>query len=145
MRPLGFLLAILTGSTVALSVGLLLTWVVILFLPENEAQFAPEHGPLLRAIAVFSLFAATAAVSLYGEMANRTRPARKPFRSARRHRWAHLVDLIHLLPGQDPVELRAGSGGGQLVDLFLGQVHPIQHERWHSVLTQGAHSLVKVG
>ena len=73
MRPLGFLLAILTGSTVALSVGLLLTWVVILFLPENEAQFAPEHGPLLRAIAVFSLFAATAAVSLYGEMANRKR------------------------------------------------------------------------
>jgi hypothetical protein len=76
MRPLGFLLAILTGSTVALSVGLFLTWVVILFLPENEAQFAPEHGPLLRAIAVFSLFAATAAVSLYGEMANRTRPWR---------------------------------------------------------------------
>jgi hypothetical protein len=73
MRPLGFLLAILTGSTVALSVGLLLTWVVILFLPENEAQFAPEHGPLLRAIAVFSLFAATAAVSLYGEMSSRTR------------------------------------------------------------------------
>ena len=76
MRPLGFLLAILTGSTVALSVGLLLTWIVILFLPENEAQFAPEHGPLLRAIAVFSLFAATAAVSLYGEMATRTRPWR---------------------------------------------------------------------
>ena len=73
MRPLGFLLAILTGSTVALSVGLFLTWVVILFLPENEAQFAPEHGPLLRAITVFSLFAATAAVSLYGEMASRTR------------------------------------------------------------------------
>jgi hypothetical protein len=76
MRPLGFLLAILTGSTVALSVGLFLTWVVILFLPENEAQFGPEHGPLLRAIAVFSLFAATAGVSLYGEMASRTRPWR---------------------------------------------------------------------
>ena len=73
MRPLGFLLAILTGSTVALSVGLFLTWVVILFLPENESQFGPEHGPLLRAIAVFSLFAATAAVSLYGEMASRAR------------------------------------------------------------------------
>jgi O-antigen/teichoic acid export membrane protein len=76
MRPLGFLLAILTGSTVALSVGLLLTWVVILFLPENEAQFAPEHGPLLRAVALFSLFAATAAVSLYGEMAKRNNPWR---------------------------------------------------------------------
>ena len=73
MRPLTFLLAIITGSTVALSIGLLLTWVVILFLPENEAQFAPEHGPLLRAVAVFTLFAAAAAASLYSEMATRPR------------------------------------------------------------------------
>jgi hypothetical protein len=73
MRPLGFLLAIVTGSTLALSIGLFLTWVVILFLPDNEAQFAPEHGPLLRAVAVFSLFAAAAAISFYGEMATRTR------------------------------------------------------------------------
>jgi hypothetical protein len=73
MRPLGFLLAIVTGSTVALAIGLFLTWVVILFLPENEAQFAPEHGPLLRAVAVFSLFAAVAAISFYGEMAFRSR------------------------------------------------------------------------
>jgi hypothetical protein len=73
MRPLGFLLAIVTGSTLALSIGLFLTWVVILFLPDNEAQFAPEHGPLLRAVAVFSLFAAVAAISFYGEMSTRMR------------------------------------------------------------------------
>ena len=73
MRPLGFLLAIVTGSTLALSIGLFLTWVVILFLPDNEAQFAPEHGPLLRAVAVFSLFAVAAAISFYGEFAMRTR------------------------------------------------------------------------
>jgi hypothetical protein len=73
MRPLAFLLAIVTGSTVALSIGLLLTWVVILFLPQNEAEFAPEHGPLLRAVAVFTLFAAAAAISFYGEMSARTR------------------------------------------------------------------------
>jgi hypothetical protein len=73
MRPLTFLLAIVTGSTVALSIGLALTWVVILFLPANEAQFAPEHGPLLRSVAVFSLFATAAALSLYGEMATRSR------------------------------------------------------------------------
>jgi hypothetical protein len=73
MRPLGFLLAIVTGSTLALSIGLFLTWVVILFLPDNEAQFAPEHGPLLRAVAVFSVFAAAAAISFYGEFAMRTR------------------------------------------------------------------------
>jgi hypothetical protein len=73
MRPLGFLLAIVTGSTLALSIGLFLTWVVILFLPDNEAQFAPEHGPLLRAVAVFSVFAVAAAISFYGEFAMRTR------------------------------------------------------------------------
>lgn len=73
MRPLGFLLAIVTGSTLALSIGLFLTWVVILFLPDNEAQFAPEHGPLLRAVAVFSIFAVAAAISFYGEFAMRTR------------------------------------------------------------------------
>jgi hypothetical protein len=73
MRPLGFLLAIVTGSALALSIGLFLTWVVILFLPEDEAQFAPEHGPLLRAVAVFTLFAAAAAISFYGEFTMRTR------------------------------------------------------------------------
>jgi hypothetical protein len=72
MRPLGFLLAIVMGSTTALATGLLLTWVVILFLPQNEAQFAPEHGPLLRAVAVFTLFAAAAAISFYGEMVTRS-------------------------------------------------------------------------
>ena len=71
MRPLGFLLAIVTGSTLALSIGLFLTWVVTLFLTDHEAQFAPEQGPLLRAVAVFSVFAATAAISFYGEMVTR--------------------------------------------------------------------------
>ena len=73
MRPLTFLLAILMGSTTALAIGLLLTWVVILFLPQNEAQFAPEYGPLLRAVAVFTLFAAVTAVSFYGEFVIRPR------------------------------------------------------------------------
>jgi hypothetical protein len=71
MRPLAALLAILTGSAVALTVGLLLTWVTILFLPAQEARFAPEHGALLKAIAVFGLFAAVSASSLYGEMRDR--------------------------------------------------------------------------
>lgn len=71
MRPLAALLAILTGSAVALTVGLLLTWVTILFLPAQEARFAPEHGALLKAIGVFGLFAAIAASSLYGELRDR--------------------------------------------------------------------------
>ena len=53
MRPLGFLLAILTGSTVALSVGLFLTWVVILhhnththpFLDATPGNDIPIVGP----------------------------------------------------------------------------------------------------
>src|SRR4029077_7368614 len=66
MRPLAALLAILTGSAVALAVGLLLTWVVILFLPADEARFAPEHAALLKAIGVFGLFSAVCAASLSG-------------------------------------------------------------------------------
>jgi uncharacterized membrane protein len=60
------------GSTVSLAVGLLLTWVVILFLPQNEAQFAPEQVPLLRAVAVFTLFAAASAASFYGDLRSRS-------------------------------------------------------------------------
>ncbi len=68
MRPLAALLAILTGSAVALTVGLLLTLITILFLPANEARFAPEHSALLKAITVFGVFSAISAASLYGEM-----------------------------------------------------------------------------
>jgi len=72
MRPLTVLLGIVMGSTVSLAVGLLLTWVVILFLPQDEAQFAPEHLPLLRAVAVFTLFAAASAASFYGDLRSRS-------------------------------------------------------------------------
>jgi len=71
MRPLAALLAILTGSVLALAIGLLLTWVVILFLPAEQARFAPEQAALLKAIGVFGLFAAVSGASLYGEMRGR--------------------------------------------------------------------------
>jgi len=71
MRPLAALLAILTGSAVALTVGLLLTWVTILFLPAEQARFAPESPALLKAIAVFGLFAAVAGASFYAEQRSR--------------------------------------------------------------------------
>ncbi|MFZ0009799.1 MAG: hypothetical protein WAK94_16310 [Steroidobacteraceae bacterium] len=71
MRPLTALLGILTGSAVALTSGLIMTWIVILFLPANEQQFAPEHAALLRAIAIFTLFSATSAGSFYGELRER--------------------------------------------------------------------------
>ena len=68
MRPLAALLAILTGSAVALAIGLFLTWVVILFLSADEARFAPEQPALLKAIAVFGIFSVISAASLYGEL-----------------------------------------------------------------------------
>ena len=71
MRPLAALLAILTGSVLALAIGLFLTWVVILFLPAEQARFAPEQAALLKAIGVFGLFAAVSGASLYGEMRGR--------------------------------------------------------------------------
>ena len=71
MRPLTALLGIVMGSAVALATGLLMTWIVILLLPADEARFAPEHAPLLRAIAVFTLFSAASAGSFYGELRQR--------------------------------------------------------------------------
>ena len=40
MRPLTLLLGIVMGSTVSLAVGLLGTWIIILFLPQQAARFA---------------------------------------------------------------------------------------------------------
>jgi hypothetical protein len=72
MRPLAALLAILAGSAVALATGLLMTWAVILFLSADEARFAPEQPALLRAIAVFTLFAAASSASFYAQLRERS-------------------------------------------------------------------------
>lgn len=56
------------GSAVSLTVGLVLTWVVFLFLPEHQELLAPERAPLARAIAIFALAAVAAAASFYGEL-----------------------------------------------------------------------------
>lgn len=71
MKPLTALLGILAGSAVALATGLIMTWIVILLLPEAEQRFAPEHSHLVRAIAVFTLFAAVSGASFYGELRER--------------------------------------------------------------------------
>jgi hypothetical protein len=60
------------GSTVSLAVGLLGTWIIILFLPQDADRFAPEHATLLEAIAVFTAFAAATAFSFYGDLRSRT-------------------------------------------------------------------------
>jgi hypothetical protein len=56
------------GSTVSLAVGLALTWVVFLLLPEHAERLEPEKAPLARAIALFSLLAAASAMSFYGAL-----------------------------------------------------------------------------
>jgi hypothetical protein len=60
------------GSTVSLAVGLLGTWIVILFLPQEADRFAPEHAALLQAIAIFTALAAASAFSFYGDLRSRT-------------------------------------------------------------------------
>jgi hypothetical protein len=59
------------GSAVSLAVGLALTGVVFLFLPDQEARLAPEKAPLIRAVALFTVMAAIAAVSFLGEVRSR--------------------------------------------------------------------------
>jgi hypothetical protein len=71
MKPLTALLGILAGSAIALASGLIMTWIVILLLPEDEQRFAPEHSHLVRAILVFTLFSAVSGASFYGEARER--------------------------------------------------------------------------
>jgi hypothetical protein len=74
MRPLAVLLGIVMGSTVSLAVGLAMTWVVFMFMPQHAERLAAEKAPLLQAILLFTLLSAAAAASFYGEI--RTRPWR---------------------------------------------------------------------
>jgi uncharacterized membrane protein len=71
MRPLAALLAILAGSAIALAIGLVMTWLVILFLPADEARFAPEQPVLVRAVLIFTLFAVASAASFYAQQRER--------------------------------------------------------------------------
>jgi L-cystine uptake protein TcyP (sodium:dicarboxylate symporter family) len=71
MRPLTVLIGIVMGSAVSLAVGLLLTWIVLLFLPEYSEELAQERGPLAQGIVIFSLIAGLAAASFYGEIRER--------------------------------------------------------------------------
>jgi hypothetical protein len=65
------LLGIVMGSTVSLAVGLALTQVVFLLLPEYSDRLAPEQGPLGRALGLFILLAACSSAAFYGEIRQR--------------------------------------------------------------------------
>jgi hypothetical protein len=59
------------GSTVSISVALLLTGVVFLLLPEYSARLADESGPLIWACLLSALLATSASTSFYGELRQR--------------------------------------------------------------------------
>jgi hypothetical protein len=71
MRPLAVLIAIVTGSAVSLAVGLLLTGIVLLFMPAHTDRFVAEKGPLLQAILLFTLLSGASGAALYGELKTR--------------------------------------------------------------------------
>lgn len=75
MRPLAALLGILLGSAAAIFVGLALTLVVYLLLPEYRDRLAGEFPPLLRAVLASGLLSAAAAAAFVGEL--RGRPWRR--------------------------------------------------------------------
>jgi hypothetical protein len=71
MRPLAVLLGIVMGSTVSLAVGLALTWVVFLLMPQHADRLAAEKAPLLQAILLFTLLSVAAAAAFYAEIRTR--------------------------------------------------------------------------
>ncbi|MCU0759265.1 MAG: hypothetical protein MUF07_08740 [Steroidobacteraceae bacterium] len=58
------------GSTVSVAIGLAMTLVVFLFLPEYSARIDAEFAPLLRSLGVTLALAAVAIASFYGELRN---------------------------------------------------------------------------
>ena len=68
MKPLAVLIGIVMGSAVSLAVGLLMTMIVILLIPEHADRLAAEKAPLVKAILLFTLLSAAAAASFYGEI-----------------------------------------------------------------------------
>ncbi len=68
MRPLTVLIGIVMGSAFSLALGLALTWLVLLFMPEHAERFAGEQAPLARAIGLFGIMAAVSAASFYAEI-----------------------------------------------------------------------------
>jgi hypothetical protein len=56
------------GSTVSIAVGLALTWVVFLLLPEYSERLEPERAPLVRAIGLFAALAAASVASFVGAL-----------------------------------------------------------------------------
>ena len=68
MKPLAFLLGIITGSTVALAVALGMTGIVFMLLPEYSDRLAGEKLPLVRGLVWSWSLALVAGASFLGEL-----------------------------------------------------------------------------
>jgi hypothetical protein len=68
MRPLTMLLGIVMGSTVSIAVGLAMTVIVFLALPEYSERLSGEFRPLLAYLLGTTLLATAAVLAFLGEL-----------------------------------------------------------------------------
>ena len=68
MHPLAMLLGIVMGSAVSITVALVLTLVVFMFLPEYADRIGEEFPPLLSALAGSAFLAVLGGVAFVGEL-----------------------------------------------------------------------------
>jgi hypothetical protein len=71
MRPLAVLIGIVMGSAVSIALGLVLTFIVLLLVPEARERWEGEQMALLRATGLTFALGAISAVSFYGELRTR--------------------------------------------------------------------------
>jgi hypothetical protein len=71
MRPLSVLIAIVTGSAVALTISLTLSGVVFLLLPQYADRLAPERWPLIKGLMWSWSLAGVGVAAFAGEVRNR--------------------------------------------------------------------------
>ena len=68
MQPLAMLLGIVLGSAVSITVALILTLVVFLFLPEFAERIGEEFPPLIQTLVVTAMLAIVSAAAFVGEL-----------------------------------------------------------------------------
>lgn len=68
MQPFAVLLGIVMGSAVSIAVGLAMTLIVFLALPEYKERLSAEFGPLLRYFLATALLAGVSVLAFLGEL-----------------------------------------------------------------------------
>jgi hypothetical protein len=68
VQPLVALIGVVMGSSVALFMGLVMTWLVFLMMPEYHDRLAGEFRPLLQAIAWAALLVGVSVAAFLGQL-----------------------------------------------------------------------------